>query len=47
MNELTSFCKDLKKDFIPKIRDPKKPVKTAEMRCKDKSTIKRKGLFDA
>jgi radical SAM enzyme (TIGR01210 family) len=27
MNELASFCKDLKKDFIPKIKDPKKPVK--------------------
>jgi radical SAM enzyme (TIGR01210 family) len=27
MNELASFCKDLKKDFKPKIKDPKKPVK--------------------
>ena len=26
MNELDYFCKDLKKNFIPKIRDPKKPV---------------------
>jgi radical SAM enzyme (TIGR01210 family) len=26
MNELEKFCKDLKKDFIPKIRNPKKPV---------------------
>jgi archaeosine synthase beta-subunit len=27
MKELAKFCKDLKKDFIPKIKDPKKPVK--------------------
>lgn len=27
MNELATFCKNLKKDFIPKIRDSKKPVK--------------------
>ncbi len=27
MNELAQFCKDLKKDFIPKIKDPKKPVR--------------------
>jgi len=26
MNELAQFCKDLKKDFIPKITNPKKPV---------------------
>ena len=26
MNELAKFCKDLKKDFIPRIKDPKKPV---------------------
>lgn len=27
MNELGKFCKDLKKDFIPKIKDPTKPVR--------------------
>ncbi len=27
MNELVKFCKDLKKDFIPKIKDPAKPVR--------------------
>jgi radical SAM enzyme (TIGR01210 family) len=27
MNELSKFCKDLKKDFIPKNKDPAKPVK--------------------
>jgi len=27
MNELARFCKDLKKDFVPKIKDPTKPVK--------------------
>jgi hypothetical protein len=27
MNELANFCRDLKKDFIPKIKDPSKPVK--------------------
>jgi len=27
MNELTKFCKDLKKDFSPKIHDPTKPVR--------------------
>jgi len=26
MNELAQFCKHLKKDFSPKIKDPKKPV---------------------
>lgn len=26
MNELAQFCKDLKKDFTPKTKDPKKPV---------------------
>jgi radical SAM enzyme (TIGR01210 family) len=26
MNELAKFCKNLKKDFIPRIKDPKKPV---------------------
>jgi radical SAM enzyme (TIGR01210 family) len=26
MNELAQFCKQLKKDFIPKIQNPKKPV---------------------
>ena len=28
MNELTQFCKSLKKNFSPKIRDPAKPVRT-------------------
>jgi len=27
MNELAQFCKDLKRDFIPKTRDPRKPVR--------------------
>jgi len=27
MNELTEFCRNLKKDFKPKIRDPTKPVR--------------------
>jgi radical SAM enzyme (TIGR01210 family) len=27
MNELEKFCKDLKKDFVPKEKDPSKPVK--------------------
>jgi len=27
MNELANFCKELKKDFIPKIQNPKQPVK--------------------
>ncbi len=27
MNELAKFCKDLKKDFIPKTKDPAKPVR--------------------
>ena len=27
MNELAQFCRDLKKDFIPKTKDPKKPVR--------------------
>lgn len=27
MNELTEFCRNLKKDFSPKIRDPTKPVR--------------------
>ena len=26
MNELAQFCKQLKQDFIPKIKDPRKPV---------------------
>jgi len=26
MNELAKFCKQLKKDFVPKIQNPKKPV---------------------
>jgi archaeosine synthase beta-subunit len=26
MNEIASYCKDLKKDFSPKIKDPAKPV---------------------
>jgi hypothetical protein len=28
MNELIQFCKSLKKDFTPKIRDPTKPVRS-------------------
>lgn len=27
MKELAQFCKDLKKDFVPKTREPKKPVR--------------------
>ena len=27
MKELAQFCKDLKKDFLPKTREPKKPVR--------------------
>jgi len=27
MNELSTFCRNLKKDFTPKIRDPTKPVR--------------------
>jgi radical SAM enzyme (TIGR01210 family) len=27
MNELEKFCKDLKKDFVPRVNDPTKPVR--------------------
>jgi hypothetical protein len=42
MKELSAFCKDLKKDFKPKIKDPKKPVS-----CWSEKDISNKKIVDA